>query len=393
MTRESEPGVPIEPVHGPDALQDRDSAEKLGEPGAYPFAHGAHSAMHVGRPWTMRQYLGFGTAVESNARYKQLIANGTMSLPLAFDLPTQMGYDSDAPIMHGQVGKVGVAIDSVDDMRVLFGGIPLDKVSTLMTINAPAAVLLLMYELVGEEQGVPASQLTGTIQNDVLKEGVARATYIFPHKTSLRLTADIIKYCKAEMPKWNTTPISGYPMAEAGGSPAQQPAANLLRVTVQGPAAVIGGTQSPHTNFFEAIALPTDKPARLTLHTQQVFAYETDVTATIDPLAGSHVIEKMTDGVEVAVTELAAKAEEELYEPLRVTPAIEARQAERIAKLRAWRCHDRVDAALIVVQKAAAGTANLLYPMKEALAAGATIGEVCDALRDVWGTYIPHDSY
>lgn len=227
MTRESESGLPIEPVYGPDALDGWNADDKLGEPGAYPFTRGVYPSMYTGRPWTMRQYAGFGTASESNARYKQLIVNGTMGLSVAFDLPTQMGHDSDAPIASGEVGKVGVAIDSVEDMRVLFGGIPLDKVSTSMTINAPAALLLLMYQLVGEEQGVPADRLTGTIQNDVLKEYIARGTYIFPPKPSLRLIADIFKYCKVEIPKWNTISISGYHMAEAGASPAQEIAFTL----------------------------------------------------------------------------------------------------------------------------------------------------------------------
>ncbi|MFI1361103.1 methylmalonyl-CoA mutase [Streptomyces sp. NPDC020898] len=526
MARESESALPIQPVYGPAAMEDRDPAEKLGEPGAHPFTRGVYASMYTGRPWTMRQYVGFGTAVESNARYKQLIANGTTGLSVAFDLPTQMGHDSDAPIAHGEVGKVGVAIDSIDDMRVLFAGIPLDKVSTSMTINAPAALLLLLYQLVAEEQGVEAGQLTGTIQNDVLKEYIARGMYIFPPKPSLRLVGDTFRYCKAEMPKWNTISISGYHMAEAGASPtqeiaftladgieyvrtavaagmdvddfaprlsfffvarttileeaatfraahriwarvmkdefgarnprslmlrfhtqtvgvqltAQQPEVNLVRVAAQGPAAVFGSTQSLHTNSFdEAIVLPTDKSARLALRAQQVLAYETDVTATVDPFAGSYVMEKMTDDIEAAVTELMTKVEEmggaasaiehgfqksaiarsayriaqetysgeravvgvnryqldeeEPYEPLRVDPSVEAQQTERIAKLRAWRCHERVDAALIVVQKTAAGTANVLYPMKEALAAGATIGEVCNALRKVWGSYVPHDHF
>ncbi|MGW6536019.1 acyl-CoA mutase large subunit family protein [Streptomyces sp. NPDC055051] len=526
MARESESGLPIEPVYGPAALEDWDPVEKLGEPGAYPFTRGVYPSMYTGRPWTMRQYAGFGTAVESNARYKQLIANGTMGLSVAFDLPTQMGHDSDAAIAGGEVGKVGVAIDSVDDMRVLFDGIPLDKVSTSMTINAPASLLLLMYQLVGEEQGVPADQLTGTIQNDVLKEYIARGTYIFPPKPSLRLIADIFKYCRAEIPKWNTISISGYHMAEAGASPAQeiaftladgieyvrtavaagmdvddfaprlsfffvarttileevakfraarriwarvmkeefgaenpkslmlrfhtqtagvqltaqQPEVNLVRVAVQGLAAVLGGTQSLHTNSFdEAIALPTDKSARLALRTQQVLAYETDVTATVDPFAGSYVVERMTDDVEAAALELMAKVEElggavdaiergfqkseiersayrvaqetdsgervvvgvnrytidveEPYEPLRVDPAIEAQQADRLAKLRAERDQRAVDAALAALKRAAEGTDNVLYPMKDALRARATVGEVCDALREVWGTYVPGDVF
>ncbi|MEU2667420.1 methylmalonyl-CoA mutase family protein [Streptomyces sp. NPDC007164] len=526
MTRESESGLPIEPVYGPGALDGWSPGEKLGEPGAYPFTRGVYPSMYTGRPWTMRQYAGFGTATESNARYKQLIANGTTGLSVAFDLPTQMGHDSDAPIASGEVGKVGVAIDSIDDMRVLFDGIPLDRVSTSMTINAPAALLLLLYQLVGEEQGVPARKLTGTIQNDVLKEYIARGTYIFPPGPSLRLIADIFKYCRAEFPKWNTISISGYHMAEAGASPAQeiaftladgieyvrtavaagmdvddfaprlsfffvarttileevakfraarriwarvmkeefgaenpkslmlrfhtqtagvqltaqQPEVNLVRVAVQGLAAVLGGTQSLHTNSFdEAIALPTDKSARLALRTQQVLAYETDVTATVDPFAGSYVVESMTDAVEAAALELMAKVEdmggavsaiergfqkseiersayrialetdsaervvvgvnrfqldeEEPYEPLRVDPAIEAEQAARLAKLRADRDQGSVDAALARLREAAEGTDNVLYPMKDALGARATVGEVCDALREVWGRYVPSDAF
>ncbi|MEW2510300.1 methylmalonyl-CoA mutase family protein [Streptomyces sp. NPDC046870] len=524
--RESESGLPVEPVYGPEALAGWDPAVKLGEPGAYPFTRGVYPTMYTGRPWTMRQYAGFGTAVESNARYKQLIANGTTGLSVAFDLPTQMGHDSDAPIAHGEVGKVGVAVDSIEDMRVLFDGIPLDKVSTSMTINAPAALLLLLYQLVAEEQGVPADRLTGTIQNDVLKEYIARGTYIFPPKPSLRLVADIFKYCRAEIPRWNTISISGYHMAEAGASPAQeiaftladgiayvrtavaagmdvddfaprlsfffvarttileevakfraarriwarvmkeefgaanpksmmlrfhtqtagvqltaqQPEVNLVRVAVQGLAAVLGGTQSLHTNSFdEAIALPTDKSARLALRTQQVLAHETDVTATVDPFAGSYVVERMTDEVEAAALELMGKvedlggavgaiehgfqkteiernayriaqetdsgervvvgvnrfqlAEEEPYEPLRVDPAIEAQQAARLAVLRAERDRRAVDAALAEVREAARGDDNLLYPLKDALKARATIGEVCDALREVWGTYSPGETW
>jgi methylmalonyl-CoA mutase N-terminal domain/subunit len=516
MARESESGLPIEPVYGPADLEGWDPAEKLGGPGEYPFTRGVYPSMYTGRPWTMRQYAGFGTAVESNARYKQLIANGTMGLSVAFDLPTQMGHDSDAPIAHGEVGKVGVAIDSIDDMRVLFGGIPLDKVSTSMTINAPAALLLLLYQLVGEEQGVPADKLTGTIQNDVLKEYIARGTYIFPPKPSLRLIADIFKYCKAEIPKWNTISISGYHMAEAGASPAQEIAFTLadgieyvrtavaagmdvddfaprlsfffvarttileevakfraarriwarvmkeefgaknpkslmlrfhtqtagVQLTAQQPEVnlVRVGTQSLHTNSFdEAIALPTDKSARLALRTQQVLAYETDVTATVDPFAGSYVVEKMTDDVEAAALALMERVEdlggavnaieqgfqkneiersayriaqetdsgervvvgvnrytldtEEPYEPLRVDPAIEAQQAQRLAKLRAERDQAAVDTALAELKKAAEGTDNVLYPMKDALKARATVGEVCNALREVWGTYVPTDAF
>ncbi|HWU08725.1 MAG TPA: methylmalonyl-CoA mutase family protein [Streptomyces sp.] len=526
MTRESESGPPIEPVYGPEALDGWRAEEKLGAPGAFPFTRGVHPTMYTGRPWTMRQYAGFGTAAESNARYKQLIADGTAGLSVAFDLPTQMGHDSDAPLASGEVGKVGVAIDSIDDMRVLLDGIPLDEVSTSMTINAPASLLLLLYQLVAEEQGVPAGRLTGTIQNDVLKEYIARGTYIFPPKPSLRLIADTFKYCRAEIPKWNTISISGYHMAEAGASPAQeiaftladgieyvrtavaagmdvddfaprlsfffvarttileeiakfraarriwarvmreefgakspksqmlrfhtqtagvqltaqQPEVNLVRVAVQGLGAVLGGTQSLHTNSFdEAIALPTDRSARLALRTQQVLAYETDVTATVDPFAGSYAVERMTDDVEAAALELMHRVEdmggavdaiergfqkgeiersayriaqetdsgervvvgvnrfrldqEEPYEPLRVDPSIEARQTARLAELRAGRDRGAVDAALTELKKTAEGTGNVLYPMKEALRARATVGEVCDALREVWGVYVPTDAF
>ncbi|RAJ33525.1 methylmalonyl-CoA mutase [Kitasatospora sp. SolWspMP-SS2h] len=524
--RRTESGLPIEPVYGPETLAGFDAASRLGTPGRYPFTRGVYPTMYTGKPWTMRQYAGFGTAAESNARYKQLIANGTMGLSVAFDLPTQMGYDSDAAISSGEVGKVGVAVDSVEDMSVLFGGIPLGEVSTSMTINAPGSLLLLLYQLVGEAQGVPSGRLTGTIQNDVLKEYIARGTYIFPPKPSLRLIADVFQYCRAEIPKWNTISISGYHMAEAGANPAQeiaftlangieyvrtavaagmdvddfaprlsfffvsrttlleevakfraarriwarvmkeefgaknpksqmlrfhtqtagvqltaqQPEVNLVRVSVQALAAVLGGTQSLHTNSFdEAIALPTEKSARLALRTQQVLAFETDVTATVDPFAGSYVVEAMTDELEAAALELMAKvedmggavaaieqgyqkgeiertayriqqeqdsgertvvgvnrfqlAEEEPYEPLRVDPAIEAQQAERLARLRADRDSSAVDRSLSQLRKAAEGADNVLYPMKEALAARATVGEVCDALRGVWGTYVPVDRF
>lgn len=525
--RRTESGVPVEPVYGPDALTGWDPAERLGEPGSYPYTRGVYPSMYTGRPWTMRQYAGFGTAAESNARYRQLIGHGTTGLSVAFDLPTQMGHDSDAPIASGEVGKVGVAIDSVDDMRILFDGIPLDQVSTSMTINAPAALLLLLYQLVAEEQGVPATALTGTVQNDVLKEYIARGTYIFPPKPSLRLIADIFQYCRTEIPRWNTISISGYHMAEAGATPAQeiaftladgieyvrtaisagmevddfaprlsfffvarttlleevakfraarriwakvmreefgarnpkslmlrfhtqtagvqltaqQPEVNLVRVAVQGLAAVLGGTQSLHTNSFdEALALPTDKSARLALRTQQVLAYETDVTATVDPFAGSYAVERMTDDLEAAALALMTRVEdlggaveaiergfqkgeiersayavaretdsgervvvgvnrfrldeEEPYEPLRVDLAIEAQQAARLAALRAERDQDEVDAALAELRRAAAGsTDNVLYPMKRALKARATVGEVCDALREVWGAYVPTDTF
>jgi methylmalonyl-CoA mutase N-terminal domain/subunit len=518
---DAESGFEIKPVYDSPSVP-----EKVGEPGRYPYTRGVYPTMYTTRPWTMRQYAGFGTAAESNARYHQLLAAGTMGLSVAFDLPTQMGYDSDEEIAHGEVGKVGVAIDSLDDMRRLFDGIPLDKVSTSMTINAPGALLLLLYQLVAEEQGVPSTALQGTIQNDILKEYIARGTYIFPPKPSLRLVADTFAYCRAEIPKWNTISISGYHMAEAGATPAQeiaftlangidyvraamdaglavddfaprlsfffvarttlleeiakfraarrmwarimrddfgardpksmmlrfhtqtagvqltaqQPEVNLVRVAIQALGAVAGGTQSLHTNAYdEALALPTEKSARLALRTQQVLAYESGMTDTVDPFAGSYAIEAMTDEVEAAATaliervfsygsaveaieqgfqkqEIEASAyrianqidngervvvgvnrfgidEEEKYEPLRVDPAIEAGQAERLAVLRRERDGAAVDAALANLEKAAHGTDNVLPFMREALRLRATVGEVCHTLRGVWGVYHPVERF
>jgi len=489
--------------------------------------------MYTERPWTMRQYAGFGTATESNRRYHQLIEAGTTGLSVAFDLPTQMGFDSDAPVAAGEVGKVGVAIDSVDDMCTLFDGIPLDQVSTSMTINAPASVLLLLYQLVADGQGVPGEKLTGTVQNDVLKEYIARGTYIYPPAESLRLTSDIFGYCATELPRFNTISISGYHMAEAGANPAQeigftlangmeyvraalaaglavddfaprlsfffvarttlleevakfraarriwarlmrdefgagnpksmmlrfhtqtagvqltaqQPEVNLIRVTTQALAAVLGGTQSLHTNSFdEAIALPSEKAARLALRTQQVLAYETDLTATVDPFAGSYAVEAMTDEVERVAMELIEAVEkrggavaaieqgfqkseiektaydtareieagervvvgvnryrlntEEPYEPLRPNPELEREQAQRLDRLRAERSSTEVNGALDELRRVASAPAgrpgpehNVLYPMRRALAAHATVGEVCHALREVWGAYVPNDAF
>jgi methylmalonyl-CoA mutase, N-terminal domain len=478
--------------------------------------------MYVDRPWTMRQYAGFGTAAESNQRYHELTEAGTTGLSVAFDLPTQMGYDSDARVAHGEVGKVGVAIDAVGDMRTLFDGIPLEAVSTSMTINAPAAVLLLMYQTVGEEQGAQAAQLTGTIQNDVLKEYIARGTYIYPPRPSLRLIADTFAYCRRELPRWNTISISGYHMAEAGATPvqeiaftlanakeyvraalssglaiddfaprlsfffvarttlleevakfraarrmwarimkqefkaqdprsqmlrfhtqtagvqltAQQPEVNLIRVSLQALGAVLGGTQSLHTNSFdEALALPSTRAARLAIRTQQVIANETDLTATADPFAGSYAIESMTDDIEAAAGSLIDRIEEmggaaaaiergfqkaeieatayqvareidegerivvgvnkfavdgeEPYQPLRPDPSIEATQAARLNRLRQERAKEPVARAISALKETAEGSGNVLYPLRDALRADATLGEVCDALREVWGEYEP----
>jgi methylmalonyl-CoA mutase N-terminal domain/subunit len=526
MSRKSESGTPIEAVYGPKDLQNLDPAADLGEPGAFPFTRGVYPTMYLTRPWTMRQYAGFSTAADSNRRYHQLIEAGTTGLSVAFDLPTQMGFDSDAVQARGEVGKVGVAIDSIEDMRLLLQGIPLGQVSTSMTINAPAALLLVLYQLVAEEQGVSAAEISGTIQNDILKEYIARGTYIYPPQPSLRLVADTFAYCRSEIPRWNTISISGYHMAEAGASPvqeiaftlanareyvrtaiasglavdefaprlsfffvarttlleevakfraarrlwahimrdefgaqdprsqmlrfhtqtagvqltAQQPEVNLARVTLQALAAVLGGTQSLHTNSYdEAIALPSQKAATLALRTQQVLASETDLTATVDPLAGSYAIESMTDDIEsqarqlldkvaelggavAAIEQGFQKAEiersayriareidsgertvvgvnayvsvrEEPYEPLRVDPAIEQEQSARLATLRNRRDNPAVRRQLDEVKRTADGDGNLLYPMRAALRELATVGEVSDALRDVWGVYQPPEVY
>jgi len=520
----SESGLPVAPLYDQHALSNFKPDVQLGKPGEYPFTRGVYPGMYTKRPWTIRQYAGFSTASESNRRYHQLIHNGTTGLSVAFDLPTQMGYDSDAPVSHGEVGKVGVAIDSLRDMRILFDGIPLDKVSTSMTINAPAAVLLLMYQTVAEEQGADPAMLSGTIQNDILKEYIARGTYIYPPRPSLRLVADTFAYCKTELPRWNTISISGYHMAEAGATPvqeiaftlanakeyvnaalqaglkvdefaprlsfffvarttlleevakfraarrmwakimkdryqardpksqmlrfhtqtagvqltAQQKEVNLTRVTIQALAAVLGGTQSLHTNSYdEAIALPSEKAARLALRTQQVIQAESDLTKTVDPFAGSYAIESMTDEIEAAATELMSKIDdmggalaaiergfqkseiersayqvaketddgtrvvvgvnkftgddEEPYEPLRVDPRIEHAQADQLRQLRRNRDHAVVRKHVDALRAAAEGTGNVLYPIKDALRAGATLGEVCDALRAVWGVYKPPD--
>ncbi len=525
VDKTSESGFAIKPVYQSDDIADG-LADRLGQPGEFPFTRGVYPTMYTRRPWTMRQYAGFGTAAESNARYHQLLRAGQTGLSVAFDLPTQMGYDSDETIAHGEVGKVGVAIDSIEDMRRLFDGIPLDEVSTSMTINAPASLLLLLYQLVGEENGVPGSKLTGTVQNDVLKEYIARGTYIYPPAQSLRLTSDIFGYCKAEIPRWNTISISGYHMAEAGANPAQeigftlangiqyvqaaldagmavdefaprlsfffvsrttlleevakfraarriwarlmkerfgaqnpkslilrfhtqtagvqltaqQPEVNVVRVTTQAIAAILGGTQSLHTNAYdEAIALPTEKAARLALRTQQVLALETDLSSTVDPFAGSYAIEAMTDEVEAAAVALIEQVDsfggavhaievgfqkseieqtayrtareidsgdrvvvglnryrldtEDRYQPLRVDPMIEDSARTRLGALRSSRSSADVESALGKLRKAAAGSDNMLYPMKSALAARATVGEVCHALRDVWGTHVPRESF
>ena len=517
-------GIPVQPVYRPDDVSvdyDRD----LADPGSFPFARGVYPTMYRGRRWTMRQYAGFATAAESNARYKYLLAQGQTGLSVAFDLPTQMGYDSDHDLAAGEVGKVGVAIDSLVDMRALFDGIPLDEVSTSMTINAPASLLLLLYELVGEEQGVAPATLRGTIQNDVLKEYIARGTYIFPPEPSLRIVTDTFAYCARALPSFNTISISGYHIGEAGATAvqevaftladaiayveaavaaglevdafaprlsfffvarsslleevakfraarrlwarimrerfgarddrscmlrfhtqtagvqltAQQAEVNLARVTIQSLAATLGGTQSLHANAYdEALALPSEKAARLALRTQQVIAHETDVPATADPLAGSWFVESLTDEIERrvgdylhriddlggavrAIEEGFQKAEiersayelarliesgdevvvgvnryaiDEDIEPdlQRVDDAAREGQVRQLERIRTERDHEAVMAALADVDKAARGSDNLLPPMKVALARLATVGEVCDTLRGVFGQHRPADA-
>ena len=519
-------GFPFEVVYGPEHLEGFDPDHDLGAPGEYPYTRGIYPTMYRGRLWTMRQYAGMSSAEESNRRYRYLLEQGTTGLSVAFDLPTQMGYDSSADIADGEVGKVGVAIDTVEDMKALFDGIPLDQVSTSMTINAPASLLLLMYEIAGEEQGVAPETLRGTIQNDVLKEYIARGTYIYPPAPSLRIIADTFAYCAEHLPRFNTISISGYHMGEAGATPvqevaftladgiayveaaldaglevdvfaprlsfffvarsnlleevakfraarrlwasimrdrfdaqdprsqmlrfhtqtagvqltAQQAEVNLVRVAIQALAATLGGTQSLHTNSFdEALALPTEKSARLAVRTQQVLAHETDVPASVDPLAGSYLIESLTDrieeeargyldriddmggavaaieagyqkreiehaayqfakriesGEEVVVGVNRFQLDEDVSPELeRVDEAIRAGQVERIDAVKRARDQAAVDAALADVRKAAEGDANLLAPMREALRRRATLQEVCDVLRDVFGGYVPQDTF
>ncbi|TML36588.1 MAG: methylmalonyl-CoA mutase [Actinobacteria bacterium] len=492
--------------------------ERLGEPGEFPFTRGIHPDMYRSRLWTMRQYAGYATAKETNERFRYLIEHGSTGLSMAFDLPTQLGRDSDDPLCAGEVGRTGVAIDSIDDMRRVFDQIPLDQVSTSMTINAPASVLLLLYELVGEEQSVPAEQLRGTTQNDILKEYIARGNFIYPPGPAMRLTTDLFAYCRDRVPKWNTISISGYHMREKGCSAvqevgftlanaiayvqaaldaglkvdefgprlafffnghnnvfqevakfravrrmwarimrerfaaedkrsltirfhtqtggvtlaAQQPENNIVRVALQGFAAVCGGTQSLHTNGFdEALALPTERAARIALRTQQILAHESGAADTIDPFAGSYVVEALTDEIEERAQELIDKVEElggsvqaipfiraeveesawgyeeryrikqdivvgvneyvtediEPVETLRVDPESEREQVERLKAFKGNRDHDAVAKRLDELREVARGEGNLLVPMRAALAERCTIGEVCGVLRDEFGEY------
>ncbi len=515
-------GINIERVYTPLDTKDSDYEEKLGFPGQYPFTRGVQPTMYRGRFWTMRQYSGFATAQESNERYKYLLDQGQTGISIAFDLPTQIGYDSDDPIAEGEVGKVGVAIDTLADMEVLFDGIPLDKISTSMTINASAAVLLAMYIVVAEKQGVKPEQLKGTIQNDILKEYAARGTYIFPPTQSMRLITDIFEYAAKNIPYWNTISISGYHIREAGSTAAQevaftladgiayveaalraglnvddfagrlsfffnshndlfeeiakfraarrlwakvmkerfgaqkvrsqmlrfhtqtggstltaqQPDNNVVRVTVQTLAAVLGGTQSLHTNSKdEALALPTEDSVRIALRTQQIVANESGVCDTIDPLAGSYYVEKLTDEIEEEAVKYiekidemggAVKAIEKGYiqkeisdsayryqkeiergerivvgmnkfqieeKPaeglLRIDPKVEKAQVEKLGVLKASRDNDAVEEKLNALKEAARTDKNLMPFIIDAVRAYASEGEICKVLRSVFGEYHP----
>ncbi len=503
-------------------ISDFDYLKDLGNAGDYPYTRGVQPNMFRGKLWTMRQYAGFGSAEETNKRYKYLLSEGQTGLSVAFDLPTQIGYDSDAQMSFGEVGKVGVAIDSLKDMETLFDGIPLEKVSTSMTINSTAAILLAMYIAVGEKQGVPPEKLRGTIQNDILKEYVARGTYIFPPKESMRLITDIFEYCTKNLPGWNTISISGYHIREAGSSAvqevaftladgiayveaaikkgldvdefgkrlsfffnshnnfleeiakfraarrvwaklmkerfgakdpkammlrfhtqtggstltAQQPENNIARVTMQALSAVLGGTQSLHTNSMdEALALPSEKAVRIALRTQQIIAHETGVTDTVDPFAGSYYIEYLTNKIEEEVNKYFEKIdslggmvraieegyiqkeiqdsaysyqknvekgetivvginkylmEEEIQkELLKLNPEVEKIQIQKIKRLKAERDNEKVNEILKNIEKTAKGDTNLIPLILEAVKNYATLGEISDSLRNVFGEYKP----
>jgi methylmalonyl-CoA mutase N-terminal domain/subunit len=515
--RLTDSGIEVKPVYDADDV----AGLELKPPGQFPFTRGPYPDMYRGRPWTIRQYAGFGSAEETNARFRYLLERGQTGLSVAFDLPTQLGYDSDHPRAAGEVGRSGVAIDSLADMELVFEGIPLGEVSTSMTINAPASILLLLYELVAEGQGVPGEKLRGTVQNDILKEYIARGNYIFPPRASMRITTDLFAYCDERLPTWNTISISGYHIREAGSSAAQelaftlangvayceaaiaaglspdefgerlsfffnahnhffqevakfraarriwarimeerfgatnpkalalrfhaqtggstltaqQPENNIVRVSVQALAAACGGAQSVHTNSFdEALALPTERAAQIALRTQQILQHETGVTDTADPLGGAYFLEVLTRELEerawelleridelggavaaieqgfvqseiedsafayarqveegerviVGVNAFTVEGDESELQIHRLDPEVELRQVERTRRVRAERDAAAAAQALARVCEAARGTENLLYPMREALAARCTVGEVCDALREVFGTY------
>jgi methylmalonyl-CoA mutase, N-terminal domain len=517
--RFTDSGIEIRPLYSEDDLP-RELPQRLGQPGEYPFTRGIHQDMYRKQLWTMRQYAGYASAKESNQRYRYLLEHGSTGLSMAFDLPTQLGLDSDDPRCLGEVGRTGVAIDTIDDMRTAFDDIPLDKVSTSMTINAPASVLLLLYELVGEEQGVPAEQLRGTTQNDILKEYAARGNFIYPPEGAIRLTTDLFAYCNERVPKWNTISISGYHFREKGCSAvqevaftlangiayvqaaldagleidrfaprlafffnghnnvfqevakfraarrmwaeimrerfgaqderswrlrfhtqtggvtltAQQPENNIVRVALQGFAAVCGGTQSLHTNGFdEALALPTERAAKIALRTQQIIGHESGAADTVDPFAGSYFVEALTDEIESSARELIAKVDElggavqaidfvkneieesafgyheryrlgqdivvgvnkfvedtpEVPDILRVDPESEHQQLERLKSFKENRDAELVQRRLEGVREGAQGSDNLLPVLRQALKDRCSMGEVCGAMRDVFGEYKP----
>jgi methylmalonyl-CoA mutase, N-terminal domain len=514
--RETDSGIEVKPVYTEEDV----AGLALERPGEFPFTRGPYASMYRGRPWTIRQYAGFGSAEETNARFRYLLEGGQTGLSTAFDLPTQLGLDSDDPRAAGEVGRTGVAIDSFADMELLFDGIPLGEVSTSMTINAPASLLLLLYELVAEQQGVSGDRLRGTVQNDILKEYAARGNYIFPPRPSMRLTTDLFAYCEGRLPSWNVISISGYHIREAGStavqeigftlanglaycraaadaglSPdefgerlsfffnahnhffqevakfraarrlwarllserlgvtnpkalalrfhaqtggstltAQQPENNIVRVAIQALSAVCGGAQSIHTNGFdEALALPTEHSARIALRTQQILRYEAGGTDTADPFGGAYFVEALTDELEVRALELVDRVEElggavaaieqgfvqreieesayrysaevesgkrivvgvnrfeeggsEQIELHRLDPEVERRQLARTERVRAERDAAAAEAALAEVRRVAGTSENLLPPMREALRVRCTVGEICNVLREEWGTY------
>ncbi len=519
--RFTDSGIEVQPLYtGADLPDDLD--ERLGEPGGFPYTRGPHREMYRKQLWTVRQYAGYASAKESNERYKYLLAHGSTGLSMAFDLPTQLGLDSDDPRCLGEVGRTGVAIDTLDDMRTAFDGIPLDQVSTSMTINAPAAVLLLLYQLVGEEQGVAPEQLRGTVQNDILKEYIARGNFIYPPVPSMRLTTDLFAYCAEHVPRWNTVSISGYHFREKGASAvqevaftlangmayvqaaidaglevdafaprlafffnghnnvfqevakfraarriwavamrdrfgatnpkamtmrfhtqtggvtltAQQPINNVVRVALQAFAAVCGGTQSLHTNGYdEALALPSERAAKIALRTQQIVAHESGAADTVDPFAGSYFVEALTDEIERRARVLIDRVDElggsveaigfikneieesafgyheryrteqdvvvgvnryeeddaEVEEILRVDPAAERAQLERLAAFKAGRDGELAARRLEELREICRGDGNLLPPIRQALRDSCSLGEVCGAMREVFGEYQPAD--
>jgi methylmalonyl-CoA mutase N-terminal domain/subunit len=517
--RFTDSGIEIQPLYREEDVREG-LQERLGEPGEYPYTRGIHCDMYRERLWTMRQYAGYASAKESNERYHYLLDHGSTGLSMAFDLPTQLGLDSDDPRCLGEVGRTGVAIDTIDDMRTAFDGIPLDQVSTSMTMNAPAGVLLALYELVGEEQGVPPELLQGTTQNDILKEYIARGNFIYPPEGAIRLTTDLFAYCNERMPKWNMISISGYHFREKGCSAvqevaftlangiayvqaaldagleidtfaprlafffnghnnvfqevakfraarrmwaeimrerfgakdehswrlrfhtqtggvtltAQQPENNIVRVALQCFAAVCGGTQSLHANGFdEALALPTERAARIALATQEILGHESGAADTVDPFAGSYFVEALTDEIEARARELIAKVEElggsvraidfmkneieesafgyneryrigqdivvgvnkfvedtaEVTDILRVDPESERQQVARLKTFKANRDADMVQRRLEGIRECARGTDNLMPVLREALKDRCSLGEVCGAMRDVFGEYKP----